>query len=111
MLQNHFFCKFSKTSEKIAYLQKKVCRNPQRSSRCRYERRKKSQIDTSEFFLLPQKSRQTVVSPLSLLRVSENLVLMPATFQDTTEKDPGEVTPKAGAHHPEMSGHQSQIRH
>ena len=23
MLQNHFFCKFSKTSEKIAYLQKK----------------------------------------------------------------------------------------
>ena len=30
MVQNWFFCKFSKTSEKTAYLQKKVCRNPPR---------------------------------------------------------------------------------
>ena len=50
MLQNHFFCKFSKTSEKIAYLQKKVCQDPQRSSRCRYERRKKGQIEYQNFF-------------------------------------------------------------
>ena len=41
MLQIHFFCKFSKTSEKTAYLQKKVYPNPQRSSRCRYRPRKK----------------------------------------------------------------------
>ena len=41
MLQNRFFCNFSKTSEKTAYLHKKVCQNPQRSSRCRYERVKK----------------------------------------------------------------------
>ena len=29
-LQNQFFCQFSKTSEKTAYLQKKVCQNPPR---------------------------------------------------------------------------------
>ena len=50
MLQNQFFCNFSKTSEKTAYLQKKVCQNPQRSSRCRYARRKKSKTAKQKFF-------------------------------------------------------------
>ena len=45
-----FFCKFSKTSEKTAYLQKKVCRNPQRSSRCRCDCRKKLKTNRQNFF-------------------------------------------------------------
>ena len=56
MVQNWFFCQFSKTSEKIAYLQKKVCRNPPHHSRCRYERRKKGQTNKQNFFYF-RKSR------------------------------------------------------
>ena len=50
MLQNQFIFKNSKTSEKIAYLQKKVYQNPPHRSRCRYERRKKGQIEKQNFF-------------------------------------------------------------
>ena len=50
MLQNWFFCNFSKNSEKTAYLQTNVCRNPPQWWRCRYERRKKGQIDFQKFF-------------------------------------------------------------
>ena len=45
MLQNRDICKFSKTSEKTAYLHKKGHQNPQQRSRCRYESRKKGQLD------------------------------------------------------------------
>ena len=43
MAQNLFFCFSSKTSEKTAHFQKKVQQNPQRSARCRYERKKKEE--------------------------------------------------------------------
>ena len=49
-LQKWFFCKFLKTSETTAYLQKKVCRNPPRSSRCRYDCRKKWKMERQKFF-------------------------------------------------------------
>ena len=48
--QNRFFCNFSKSSEKVAYLQKKVCQNPQHRSRCRYRRRKIVKIDRQKVF-------------------------------------------------------------
>ena len=44
------FCRFSKPSEKTASVQKKVCRNPQRSLRCRYKRREKGKTTKQNLF-------------------------------------------------------------
>ena len=40
MPQNHFFCKFSKTSEKFAFWQKNLGGYPGNHARCRYRRKK-----------------------------------------------------------------------
>ena len=45
-----FFPNFSKSSEKVAFLQKKVYQNPQQRSRCRYRHRKKSKTTKQKFF-------------------------------------------------------------
>ena len=49
-VQNWFFSKFSKTSEKVAFSRKNLGEYPGNQSRCRYDRRKKSQIDKQNFF-------------------------------------------------------------
>ena len=59
--QNRFFCNFSKSSEKVAYLQKKVCQNPQHRSRCRYRRRKIVKIDRQSKKKVSSNVSQTVV--------------------------------------------------
>ena len=55
------FCRFSKPSEKTACVQKKVCRNSQRSLRCRYERREKSKRPNRIFFSLDLRRRSITV--------------------------------------------------
>ena len=55
MVQNWFFCQFSKTSEKIAYLQKKVFQHPQRIARAVVTNVEKKVKSTNKFFFTSAK--------------------------------------------------------